>query len=113
VKNDAEKLYTCVLDCLFIIHIYIICCGRDRMVVFQHHFSQVDYTLINLSGHLRKYNNHIDLRFRIANFSLQKTVRGCTLQRLRKEDQKNHTLVYWTVFLLYIFILSVVVVIAW
>ena len=55
-------------------------------MVFQH-FSQVDYTLINLSGHLRKYNNHIDLRFRIANFSLQRTVQGCTLQRLRKEDR--------------------------
>jgi hypothetical protein len=55
-------------------------------MVFQH-FSQVDYTLINLSGHLRKYNNHIDLRFRNANFSVQWTVRGCTLQRLRKEDQ--------------------------
>jgi hypothetical protein len=55
-------------------------------MVFRH-VSQVDYTLINLSGHLRKNNNHIDLRFRIANFSLQWTVQGCTLQRLRKEDQ--------------------------
>ena len=55
-------------------------------MVFQQ-FSQVDYILINLSGHLRKYNNHIDLRFRIANFSLQWTVQGCTLQLLRKEDQ--------------------------
>ena len=55
-------------------------------MVFQH-FSQVDYTLINLKGHLRKYSNHIDLRFRMANFSLQWTVRGCTLLRLRKEDQ--------------------------
>ena len=34
-----------------------------------------------------KYNNYIDLRFRIANFSLQRTVQGCTLQRLRKEDR--------------------------
>jgi hypothetical protein len=32
VKN-AEKPYTCVLDRLFIIHIYIIRGGRDRMVV--------------------------------------------------------------------------------
>ena len=51
------------------------------------HFSQDDYTLLNLSGHLRKYKNHIDLRFSIANFSLQWTVQGCTLQHLVKEDQ--------------------------
>jgi hypothetical protein len=60
---------------------------QHTTVWFIQHFSQADYTLLNLNGHLRKYKNHIDLRFRIANFSLQWTVQGCTLQHLVKEDQ--------------------------